>query len=137
GGALAGRPARLRARQRDGGQFVFDQSTLGRLAIATPYHLPDTTSRWRGYPSPIGLSGPRYRKGTRWLESPMDLLIFIFALCVFAFLAARFGVDSRDLGLAADEARLARLGMTWGTPARLRHVHPRAYALRHPLALAL
>ena len=86
----------------------------------------------------------------------MELAVFILALCALAWLAARFGVDSRDLGVRSPEELLARHGSTWGaalptplppshagvTPAASEPVAPRphtgrAHALRHPLAVAL
>ena len=86
----------------------------------------------------------------------MELVVFILALCALAWLAAHFGVDSRDLGVRSPEEVLARHGSTWGaelptplapslaippaasteTPARGQHTG-RAHALRHPLAVAL
>jgi hypothetical protein len=42
----------------------------------------------------------------------MEFVIFIAALCALAFLAMRYGYDSRDLPYS-EEQRLARFGMTW------------------------
>jgi hypothetical protein len=42
----------------------------------------------------------------------MDLLIFIAVLCALAFLAMRYGYDSRDVPYSEEE-RLARYGMVW------------------------
>ena len=78
----------------------------------------------------------------------MELLVFILTLCALAWLATRFGVDSRDLGGHSPEEVLARHGSTWGgelpTPVTPNSVAPsrpphtgRAHALRHPLAAGL
>ena len=68
----------------------------------------------------------------------MELVAFILILCALAYVAARFGVDSRDLGLVSAEQSMARHGITWGGQPR-RTVRRRGWthALRHPLAVAL
>jgi len=68
----------------------------------------------------------------------MDLVVFIAILCVFAVLAARFGYDSRDLGLHSAEHRQANFGLTWGLLKPRALPRPRlAHAVRHPIAAAL
>ena len=42
----------------------------------------------------------------------MELLIAVGLLCALGLLAARWGVDSRELGYSKEQ-ELARLGMTW------------------------
>ncbi len=57
----------------------------------------------------------------------MALLGLVFLLVVLAFLAERFGTDSRDV-LQSKEMELASFGMEWpgpGVPLPLRPARPR------------
>ena len=69
----------------------------------------------------------------------MELLVFFAILCALAVLAARFGYDSRELGLHSAEDRQAHLGLSWGRVPKPRALpRPRlAHAVRHPIAAAL
>lgn len=68
----------------------------------------------------------------------VELLAFILILCVLALLAARFGVDSRDLGLVSAEQCMARRGLTWGgMPMRVARRRRWTHTFRHPMAVVL
>jgi hypothetical protein len=68
----------------------------------------------------------------------MELVAFILILCMFAWLSARFGVDSRELGAISPEEVLARHGYAWGgKPIRMTRRRNWTHALRHPVAMLL